>query len=302
MPLSLILYLSPKSELPQEHLGRQAQAWFLKQIDALSPDYARQLHDSQGNKPYTISGVFGGSDQADDRKKRLKSAYPCFLRLTAFSPELEDLLLNQWLRRLPSTLRLWWVDLKVEGYTLDPSEHAWAGQQTYADLAGRSSFIRNSRLATFEFLTPTAFRSEGVDIPLPLPSHVFRSYWQKWNAFVPDVMRIDDSWVEFAADCIVVSGLNNVNTRRWKFADGAHGAVTGFTGRVGFTLLPKDQWARWEHAWDGADAILQTLAGFSFYCGTGHHTTIGLGQTIPRRVEQSPAAPAFLSQEDHADR
>src|SRR3990172_6840295 len=29
--------------------------------------------------------------------------------------------------------------------------------------------------------------------------------------------------------------------------------------------------------------VLRTLAEFAFYCGTGHHTTVGLGQTRPDR-------------------
>jgi hypothetical protein len=31
--------------------------------------------------------------------------------------------------------------------------------------------------------------------------------------------------------------------------------------------------------WNGAATVMQSLANFSFYCGVGHHTTIGMGQS-----------------------
>jgi hypothetical protein len=37
--------------------------------------------------------------------------------------------------------------------------------------------------------------------------------------------------------------------------------------------------AQWQQHWDRAQDVLQLLTQFAFYCGTGHHTTVGLGQT-----------------------
>ena len=138
-----------------------------------------------------------------------------------------------------------------------------------------------SRTVRMEFATPTAFRSEGADIPLPIPGHVFRGLWQKWNAYAPEDFQISPVWPAFANACVMVSELTGINTERWVFAEGTRGAATGFTGVVGFTLLPKNACGEFEPFWDGADRVLQNLAQFSFYCGTGHHTTIGLGQTRP---------------------
>jgi CRISPR-associated endoribonuclease Cas6 len=74
--------------------------------------------------------------------------------------------------------------------------------------------------------------------------------------------------------------MTAVNTMRWEFADGTRGAATGFTGTVGFTLLPKPKInEKWKPFWDGADVVMHSLARFAFYCGVGHHTTIGMGQT-----------------------
>ena len=86
-------------------------------------------------------------------------------------------------------------------------------------------------------------------------------------------------WPEFAEDCILVNELTSVNTVHWEFAEGTHGAATGFTGTVGFTLLPKTKiHEKWQPYWEGADVVLQSLARYSFYSGVGHHSTVGMGQ------------------------
>ena len=77
----------------------------------------------------------------------------------------------------------------------------------------------------------------------------------------------------------MVSELAGINTTRWSFAEGTRGVALGFTGAVGFVLLPRSKCGDWEEYWDGADPVLQALAQFAFYCGTGDHATIGMGQT-----------------------
>jgi hypothetical protein len=147
--------------------------------------------------------------------------------------------------------------------------------------------IRIASGIVLEFSSPTAFRSNGLDICLPSPGHVFRSLWEKWNAFAPEPMQLHDLWPQFANDCILVDELTIVNTVYWEFAEGSRGSATGYTGTVGFTLIPKGRVKKeWQEYWDGASTVLQSLARYSFYCGVGHHTTIGMGQT--RELGKSP--------------
>ena len=116
-------------------------------------------------------------------------------------------------------------------------------------------------------------------MPRPVLAEIVFSYWQKWNHVAPDGVKIQDAWPEFSARCIMVSELSGLNTARWTFAEGTRGNATGFTGAVSFTLLPRHQCGEWAQYWDGADRVLQSLAQFAFYCGTGHHASIGMGQT-----------------------
>lgn len=109
----------------------------------------------------------------------------------------------------------------------------------------------------------------------------------KWNAFAAEPMQIHEFWPSFASDCILVDELTAVNTTHWEFAEGARGAATGFTGTVGFSLIPKGKVKKdWREYWDGSATVMQSLAKFAFYCGVGHHTTIGMGQS---RVLQQAA-------------
>jgi CRISPR-associated endoribonuclease Cas6 len=283
MLLSLLLSLTPTRPAPiLGPLGRPAQAWFLGQVTRHCPEIAQTLHDDSGPKPYTVSTLLDGRGRPLVAGKWLKAGEVCWLRVTTFGEELSKAMLEQILPGLPDRLALYKMEFRVDGYTLDPAQHPWAGQTSFAHLAQAAGLADGrSRQVRLEFASPTAFRSEGADIPLPLPNHIFRGYWQKWNAYAPEPIRVQDIWPQFAAACIQVCELTGINTERWVFAEGTRGAATGFTGTSGFTLLPRHLCGEMGAYWEGAEVVMRTLATFAFYCGTGHHTTIGLGQTRP---------------------
>ncbi len=260
-------------------LGRPAQAWFLNQIMRKHPQLAKTLHDGSNVKPFTVSTLLDRYGRPHKAGDWLREGQECWLRVTTIGGDLSEVLMTSILKNLPNTLTLYKMDFRIEGYTLNPREYPWAGQTAFIELAQDSLHLQESREVRMEFVSPTAFRSNGNDISIPSPQQIFRSLWKKWNAFCPEVMQLDDRWPNFFADCILVSELTAVNTVRWEFAEGTRGAATGFTGTVGFTLLPKAKVPKkWQPYWDGADVVMQSLARFAFYSGVGHHTTIGMGQ------------------------
>lgn len=267
-------------------LGRPAQAWFLNQIMRKRPRLAESLHDENGVKPFTVSTLLDRHGHPHKAGDWLKEGQECWLRVTTIDEELSEVFLDNVLKKLPKTLALYKMDFRIDGYTLNPREHSWAGQTSFAEIAQDSKNIKASRDARMEFVSPTAFRTNGNDIAIPAPQQIFRSLWQKWNALCPESMQVDDRWPEFVADCILVNELTAVNTVHWEFAEGTRGAATGFTGTVGFTLLPITKIPKkWLPYWDGADVVMQSLARFAFYSGVGHHSTIGMGQAriVPDR-------------------
>lgn len=287
MLLSAIFYLTSTASVPIfGALGRPAQAWFLNQIMRHRPRLAATLHDEGGVKPFTVSTLLDRHGHPHQAGNWLKEGQECGLRVTTIGEEISEVFLANILKKLPKTLTLYKMDFRIDGYTLNPREYHWAGHTAFAEIAQDGGDEKVPRNARMEFVSPTAFRVNGNDIAIPAPQHVFRNLWRKWNTACPESMQVDDRWPDFAADCILVNEMIAVNTVRWEFAEGTRGAATGFTGTVGFSLLPKTKVKdEWKPYWDGADVVMQSLARFAFYSGVGHHSTIGMGQArlIPDR-------------------
>jgi CRISPR-associated endoribonuclease Cas6 len=260
-------------------LGRPSQAWFLNQIVLKKPRLAEALHDDDGSKPFTVSTLLDSNGRPFKAGDMLQEGQDCWLRVTTIGEELSETVLKTVLQKLPKRLALYKMEFRIDGYTLNPREHPWAGETSFAEIAQDSQYAKAPRDMRMEFVTPTAFRSNGIDISLPIPGQVFRSLSQKWNAFCPETMQLQDIWPEFASECIFVTEMTAVNTIYWEFAEGTRGSATGFTGTVGFSLQPKGKITKpWQEYYDGADVVMQSLAHFAFFSGIGHHTTIGMGQ------------------------
>ncbi len=292
MLISAVISLSATSKAPiLGALGRPAQAWLLNRIAKKRPGLTEALHDGQGTKPYSVSTLLDKAGQPIKPGTVLKKDDACWLRITAIGDDLAEILLADFLYKLPEILTLYKMDFQIAGFTLNQKEHPWAGQTTFSDIGQDARYIKPARKVRMEFVSPTAFRSSGKDITLPLPGQIFRSLWHKWNTFAPEPMQIQEKWPAFAEACILVNEMQNVNTVHWTFAEGTRGAATGFTGIVGFFLPPKSKLPdEWQPFYDGAAVVMQSLAQLAFYTGVGHHSTVGMGQSRPisSRPTQGP--------------
>lgn len=298
---SILIALTAESSYPiLGGLGRPAQAWFLGQLTRSHAALASRLHDEQGLKPYTVSTLL------DERMRPLRAGdwvapgEICWLRITSLSEEVSEALHQKIIQRIPKRLTLHKMDFRVDDIFTHRAEHEWAGETSFTEMA-EAVTGRPARQLRMEFVSPTAFRNNNLDICLPLPGQVFRSLWEKWNAFAPEPMQVHELWPQFAGDCILVDEMTAVNTTRWEFAEGTRGAATGFTGTVGFSLIPKGKIkTNWQEYWEGAATVMQSLAQFAFYSGVGHHTTIGMGQCRPLLSKQSTTRKETRSHRPHA--
>lgn len=289
MLCSILISLTAESSYPiLGGLGRPAQAWFLGQLTRSHASLASRLHDEQGLKPYTVSTLL------DEHLRPLRAGdwvQPgdlCWLRITSLNEEVSETLQQRILRKIPKRLTLHKMDFRVDDVFTHRAEHEWAGETSFTEIA-ESFSDKSERQLRMEFVSPTAFRNNNLDICLPMPGQVFRSLWEKWNAFAPESMQVHELWPQFSSDCILVEELTAVNTTHWEFAEGTRGAATGFTGTVGFSLIPKGKVKLgWKEYWDGAATVMQSLAQFAFYSGVGHHTTIGMGQCRSLPILNSP--------------
>lgn len=143
-----------------------------------------------------------------------------------------------------------------------------AGYDEIVSRAGDATSI------TLEFMTPTAFRVEEMAYVLPDPVRVFESYLTQWNLFSPIALRIAGAWLDWLRLSVVIS-RHRLETGVLRFD--THSQI-GFTGRVSFGI-PRARVAATDKE---PLRILNFLADYAFFCGTGHKTSQGMGQT--RRV------------------
>lgn len=242
-------------------LGRAAQGWFLGEVRAADPVLAKALHQGSELRPYTVALCAGP-----------RQAHAPWLRVTALTDEVAGVLLEHVLPAVPEGLTLAGQPFQVVGATLDGADHPWAGQTTHEELA-QTYLLGTSEpppWLNLEFATPTTFRSGGKHVPFPLPALVFDHWLNKWNHFAP--LSLNPDLKSFAEEHLSVS--------RYRLASQVvrFGSATfiGFVGRCSFRALRDDTyWLR----------LLHMLTAYAFYCGTGHKTTVGLGQTRVRSGE-----------------
>lgn len=277
---SILISLTAESSYPiLGPLGRPAQAWFLGQMTRSNPALASRLHDEEGLKPYTVSTLLDERSRPLRAGSWLSPGKLCWLRITTLNEELSEALAKNIIKRLAQQLTLYKMNFRVNEVVTKHSEHEWAGETTFSEIAQDSNLANSNNRVRIEFASPTAFRNNGIDVCLPAPGQIFRSIWEKWNTFAPEPMEIHDLWPKFANDCIFIDELTAINSTRWEFSEGARGSATGFTGTTGFYLPPISKLKKeWQEYANGAYAVIQSLSMFSFYCGVGHHTTIGMGQ------------------------
>ena len=256
------------------HLGRASHAALLRLIAEADPHLAEQLHAPDERRPFTCSTLWGPRRQGGSMV--LEPGRPAFLRFTGLTADVSRHLLHL-AEHPPSHIELEGTPLAVEQVTLDPQEHPWAGRSTYEDLAGRHLLAQAvpSPHVEIEFASPTAFRSAGRTIPLPLPGLVFGSLVEKWNAFSP--VAVSEEVRRFAEECLAISRFR-LSTH---IVPGKEESLRiGFIGTCRYTALNRDRY------WLG---LVQLLADYAFYAGIGYQTTVGMGQArraVPKEVER----------------
>lgn len=255
--VALVFQLVPQQNatlIPQYTTG--LHAWFLKQVRQIDPALSQYLHDGQSEKPFTISGLSGQIITAG-QKLLLSNTQSYQWRISALSSPVVEWM-AAWVKNLPSILKLRAVTFEIQSVKIAEFP------TTYEQLLQSES----QSTLPLSFLSPTSFRRKGHHFPLPVPNNVFQSYLRRWNDFShrpyePDAFL---EWID--ANTIILR--HHLESK--KVAVGKKGSVTGFTGAIeyGLTANATDMEYR---------QLFFALGRLANYCGTGHKTTFGLGQT-----------------------
>ena len=256
--IGLVFTVSPQknaSIFPEYAKG--LHAWFLAQIRQSNPNLSQELHDEQSEKAFTISRL-EGKMTTNTKQLHLSSQETYRWYVNAFSPTLV-LWMKQWLQNSPDTLTLSQVTFSIQKIEIIHPPN------TYQRLFSAES----KKHITLSFISPTSFRSRGHHLPLPVPTNLFHSYLRRWNYFADQKFSQESflTWVDGNV-LIVRHQLESI-----KIVGGKKGSVTGFVGAIELSLArsaeEQPEFVRLYHA----------LGQLAPYCGTGHKTTFGLGQT-----------------------
>lgn len=242
---------------PQYAIG--LHAWFLDQVRQFDPQLSAALHDGESEKPFTISRLEGMTENAAG-VPQLRASHAYRWCVSALSKPVVRWMAD-WLKSPPDVIELRNAPLRVVKWSIAQAP------TTYAQLF--ETECPPAPKVALNFVSPTAFRRKGHHLPLPLPTNVFHSYLRRWNDFSGDPFDQEEylSWVD---ESVVVV---RHQIQSMKVVAGKRGAVTGFVGAVEFGL------ARAAEAEVDYKQLFVALGQLAPYCGTGHKTTFGLGQT-----------------------
>lgn len=283
MPYSLVLHCFPKngSLTPEDLQGQKALALFLQElIQKQDEGLAARLHAPGTSKPFTtaiLAGERGGrgrrSQESDDGPEGIK------IRITLLQDALYPLIVGCFLTEVGKTptLQLGRSTLMVAKVTATPeSGEPWSAFASFEELLDRASEAETTWALRFH--TPTCFKVGDALIPLPIPRLCVQSWLRSWEAYSPRPLLTNPLERRHFLD--VVEGTVSVTYTRLRLAyqdysfDGTRTRETGFVGTCRFSVNPKK-------VVSSQLKILNALVGYSFFCGTGRKTTMGMGMTEP---------------------
>ncbi|NEQ70289.1 MAG: CRISPR-associated endoribonuclease Cas6 [Symploca sp. SIO2D2] len=264
---------------PQYTVG--LHAWFLDQVRQTDPKLSAYLHDSQSEKPFTISGL-EGSLLSTGKNLHLQANETYRWYITVLSPSVIPWL-AQWVQKLPEIIELRNAPLIIRAVeiALDPT--------TYKELLKTSRTSPTTKLK-LSFVSPTSFRRKKHHFPLPVPNNLFHSYLRRWNDF-SGINFEQEEFLAWVDECVLIQRhrLESI-----KVTAGKKGSVTGFTGAIELGLSSTAS------AQPEFEQLFYALGQFAPYCGTGHKTTFGLGQTrlgwLEEEKEPTSSTQAILAQ------
>lgn len=278
MLTSIVLKLKPvKNGSLSAWLGRANYAATLERLSQIEPGMNDWIHDQVGQqqnglKPLTCSSLRGCFERTGTQVQVWHDE-TYSIRITGLHERVSQCALEAFIGQRPERWALDRTAFHVIDAICDPYQDPWSGCTTYEELASQYLLApSNGKLnkATFEFESPTAFKSGGMQMALPLPGLIFGSLMSRWNAFshveVPEEIR------DFGEQAV---GVGKFDIRSVVVPQKGKGTRAGCIGTASYTALYHDRY------WLG---LFQLLADFALFSGAGVQTTTGMGQL--RRIPE----------------
>ena len=189
-----------------------------------------------------------------------------YFRLTVLNEALGEAVLTKWIPGLPGqVLAIPQASEGTTGLSWKVTQIEETARTSYDEL-GRMHLMTSvpPRQWTLDFLTPTTFHGKETHLPFPLPESLAQSWLRRWNGFAPQALP--DEVIEWARVKLAVSSFHF----RTLPAREAKRLRVGCVGRITLRAINMPPYLR---------AVLDLLAHYAEFCGSGSHTAQGLGQT-----------------------
>ncbi|QSR87921.1 CRISPR-associated endoribonuclease Cas6 [Methylacidiphilum caldifontis] len=277
MPYAITLKCYIKSSKGSDDVrGDHLHAAFFNILSEGSEEISRKLHSEEGRKAFTVSPLFykgsmvfslSSLDKKDLKTKdqQLRDGDQVWFRVTLLDDSVFPVFSLRFLENPNPEIRLGLVELLVREVKVTTGKEAqWNGFSNYKKLYESAEPLDEM---TLQFATPTSFKQGDKNTLFPIPELVFKGYIVKWNKY--SGITIDDSLINHIEDSVI---LSQYDLKTLPFLEGKT-ITPGFVGTCRFKIKNRDK----EFL-----KIINLLADFSFFAGTGKKTTHGMGMT--RRI------------------
>lgn len=263
--LGAVVYILQAEEdgwLP-EFTGRIMHGTFFHMMELCSSELADFIHNDMVIKPFTVSGLHPCQEQRAKGKGRIIKRGDVFRwRITVLHESLLSILLNV---EPGARLVLNKQPMLVQDIIVDGERDRSSGILEEAELIAHCLSVGDFSQLRLDFVSPTTFRVDDVDYPLPTPALAFNSFAKKWQQLD---MPLDISLPS------VEEILGRLYIRRWQGASKSiyltpQRGINAFTGSFAYDA---------SHLELDEKRLLLLLAQFGVFAGCGRLSTQGMGQ------------------------
>lgn len=262
---SLLVGLEAKDDVRLRGNGGEAlHGLFFTLLRRTAMDVASHLHRADEQKPFSLSPLLEGHELQRGYTNITSGRTACF-RINILTEELLTLTVKTFFLWLAEGKALSLCGKPITITTVDIGSASNISVTSFTRLLLESCA---QPVVTLEFISPTSFKRNEVQIVFPEPQLVFSSLLRRWNAF--SELKLPDEYLELLPSIKVSNyslSTELIHFSRYK--------VIGFKGIVEYTL-PQETPEPFRKA-------MNALADFACYAGVGAKTTMGMGHT--RRIK-----------------
>ncbi len=259
---ALYLRAEENGSLP-EFTGRVMHGVFFNTLSDISADLAEFIHDEMNMKPFSISELIGQQKRQINRRKfRVKQGDMFRWRIATLNENLLHAIAHIPVKYKFSVNK---IPMTLERIIIDGEKESGTGVLNDEELMAACMSMENFSSIKVRFVSPTTFKVNQNDYPLPIPKLFFSSLVDKWEqAGMP--ADINKEYIKELAELIYPSYWQGKSNRTYLAAGRG---VRTFKGEFLYELSALSMEER---------QIMLLLAQFGCFAGCGRMTGQGMGQ------------------------